>query len=128
MDFHKKKKVNRLIYSKTAIILLVGILAIIVHGTWGVVRKELVSRSDLVAARKALDSAKEKNKELEQSVAFLSTERGKEEVLRDKFGVSKAGEEVIVVLESDEPQNQENLPKIGIFERIKGFFSNIFGN
>jgi len=57
--------------------------------------------------------------ELESSIAKLQNESGMEEEIRDKFQVSKKGEETLVILDEDDSDNKDNTEnKQGIFSRL----------
>jgi|SRR3989344_394533 len=54
----------------------------------------------------------------------LSTEEGREGKLREKFGVGSPGEQVAIIIESDEDGTL--LPEENIFDKIKTFFESLF--
>ena len=102
-DFHEKRKLRRLIYSKVTIgiILLLCFLA-----TTSVFKRLVVERE--MAARRSVTEAELTTLEiqaatLKEQVAKLQDDRGLEAEMRNRFDVTKSGEQLIVIVEEDVP-------------------------
>jgi len=63
----------------------------------------------------------ERKEALERNIETLSTDRGVEQEIRNKFEVSKEGERVIVLVDKKDEEN-EPLKKRGIFSYILDLF------
>lgn len=88
---------RRAMYAKPTIIVLAVVFVMIANGAWGMYEKsrEATDKTDAVAQRVAeLESREE---ELTRDILDLSTERGIEGEIRDRFMVAKEGESVIIV-------------------------------
>jgi cell division protein FtsB len=86
-------------------------------------------------ARKAQDIVRNKNtaqekimtlqkqkEQLTKDIDNLNTQNGVEETIRDKFGLAKEGEGLIVVVDNQDQTPQTTLPTPTVWERIKNFF------
>jgi cell division protein FtsB len=80
---------------------------------------------------KSLESAKEKLAKLEERGMFIieeltkfSTEGGLEAKLREKFGVGKAGEQIAIIVES-ENNNENTESNAGFWTKTKDFFKSL---
>lgn len=68
-------------------------------------------------------------KELQKNIDALSTDRGKEAEIRDRYRVVKHGEQMILIVDNnkEEPVGVEKTPeKVGFFALIGDWFRGIF--
>ncbi len=122
-NFQEKRGIKEIMKSKPALVLLGFIILIF---TWSVLK--LAGQMQETAQNKKL--AEEKIAELTQAqiklasdIDNLQTVDGKEEIIRDKFGLAKPGEGLIVVVDDQNDavdQNSQN--DIGFWNRIKSWF------
>ena len=103
--------------------MLLGVLALMfAYGVIGFMGKmKETSRNRKIAEEKVAELSKQKEK-LSSDIGKLQTEEGVEENIREKFGLAKEGEEVIVVVED---KNQlETLPAepSGFWAWLKSWF------
>ena len=122
-NFQEKNKWRHLAESKLALMLL-GIL--ILFFAWGVVgfvgkMRETAKNRKIVQDKVAeLQKGKEK---LSAEINKLKTPAGIEESIRDKFGLAKEGEGMIVVVEEkNPPEVQANAESSGFFYFLRNFF------
>ena len=97
-DFHEKRKLKGYLYSKLTIVslfLIAGFLSLSVYTRFGVER-EMAEKRESVA--RELESLQTQANALEAQVHGLQSERGIEEEIRNRYQVSKKGEQVVVVL------------------------------
>lgn len=99
--FLKKKKAQRIVYSKPTILILVIILFLVSRGVWGVYQKNRESALNLQNSSDELSLITEKEQILTNEIEKINTEKGREEEIRSKFNVGKEGESVIVIFEKE---------------------------
>ena len=80
------------------------------------------SKNRKIAEDRLLQLQTQKDK-LTADISKLNTTDGVEEVIRDKFGLVKEGEGMIVIVED---QNKEVAPAPSRFSRFMSFFANLF--
>ncbi len=101
-DFHEKRRLKSYLYSKPTIAILfiaAGFLSFSVYTRFGVER-EMAEKREVVAQE--LEALKVQANALESQVTHLKSERGIEEEIRNRYQVSKKGEQVVVVLDGEE--------------------------
>jgi len=100
LEFQKKRKVRRWLYSNWTVGVLLLLLLLGGDAVWKIYQKEAVSRANLVEAQKELERLKVRQNDLTQSVDRLRTPAGIEEEIRNKFSVVKDGEQVAIIVDS----------------------------
>ncbi len=115
---HKRDPV-RLMWRRLFILLFCVLLFVVLQGVWGVYQKEQESRVLREEAEAELRDLRVREAELHSDISSLSTERGMEEVLRERFEFGKESEGVVVIVE---PPTQESPPGPTNLERVKGWF------
>lgn len=106
LDFKERSRLRRFLYAKPTIILLALIAIGLSHAVWGMYQKYDDAAEKRERAEQDLQRVKERIAALEANIARLSTERGVEEVIRDRFMVAKDDEKVLVI--TDPPQRAEH--------------------
>jgi len=104
-DFHEKRKIRRVMYSKVSIALLFVLAFFIGRSVYERYTVEREMAVKLEERAKELDALKQRAALLEGKVEHLKNERGIEEELRNRFNVVKDGEQVVIIL--DEPEEPE---------------------
>jgi len=109
-DFHEKRKLKSYLYSKPTIIALfvvAGFISLSVYTRFGVER-EMAGKREAVAQE--FETLQAQANALESQVERLKSERGIEEEIRNRYQVSKKGEQVVVVLDgADKSSSTEAL-------------------
>ena len=127
-DFHEKRKIKSVLYSKPVFVLLV-LLAILLSSA--VYDRYLVAKETekkLEEKEQDLKSLELRAEALEAKVEYLDDERGIEEELRNRFDVAKEDEQVVIILEDKdhETENDEGAvfvePSDGFFQSLLNFF------
>jgi cell division protein FtsB len=103
----------------TVVILLLVVIAS--FGVWDVYKKERASASLRVEAQTALADLSAREAKLQDNIAQLQTERGKEEIVRQQYEMGKEGEHLIVIVEPDEATTAPATTTI--FQKIKKAFT-----
>lgn len=106
-DFHEKRKIRRVIYSKLFILGIFFVTAFIMMSVYEryTIEREMALKLDDRAAE--LEALKTRAASLEARVEHLRNERGIEEELRNQFDVVKDGEQVVVIIDEDAKTNAE---------------------
>lgn len=107
-NFQKKGRLRRVMQSKPVLILL-GILALAF--AWNVVSlfdKMLDTVKNRKIVEKRMEQLQREKENLSMDIQNLKTEKGREESIREKFGLVKEGEGLIVVVEDENQQKNKN--------------------
>lgn len=122
-DFHEKRKIRNVLYSKLVLVLLVLVVGLLLYSVFGVFQKERETVVNKTERTKVLSELKERERLLDEEINRLSTERGVEGEIRSKFDVAREGERVVIIIDSiDEDVVMTIKKKPSIWERIKGIF------
>lgn len=98
-DFHEKRKIRRILYSKFligAIFLIAIVIGRSVYERFTVEREMALKLEERSGELEAL---KQRANLLEGKVEHLKNERGIEEELRSRFDVVKDGEQVVILID-----------------------------
>lgn len=107
-NFQKKKGISSFLYSVPFLSFL-GIVALLFsYSMIGLVGKMRETTQNKELAESKVAELKQNKENLNQEIAKLNTTKGLEENIRERFGVVKEGEQVIVVVDEKENQNQES--------------------
>jgi cell division protein FtsB len=122
-NFQEKRTLRHIMRSRPFLILLSIILLVFawkVFGFWGKMQETASNRQIIEDKIIALQQQKEK---LSQDIAKLKTEKGVEENIRDKFGLTKEGEGMIVIV-NEKPSLEASTGNEsgGFFSFLKNLF------
>lgn len=120
LEFRKKNRFKKVLYSPITIIFLVIVFIFMFKGTWGVYNKDKISLIKLEQERNELKKIVERQKNLQAALAYLSTDRGIENEIRSKFRAVKEGEKVSVIIDEQKPESTTST------STKKGFWNKIF--
>ena len=126
-ELREKRRVQRTLYSKVIIGILVVALFFVLSATWGVYEKYRETKENRDIAEQELLKFEERERNIKDEIARLKTERGVEEEIREKFGFVKEGEGVIVIVEppvqsANEFGGQESSILGNVLRSIRGIF------
>ncbi|MEK7464000.1 MAG: septum formation initiator family protein [Patescibacteria group bacterium] len=99
LEFQKKKKLRKILYSPIVLLLLAIIFILLFRGVWGVYKKNRLSVQNLEQERNELERFALREKNLAASLDYLKTDQGIESEIRAKFRVVKEGEQVAVIID-----------------------------
>jgi cell division protein FtsB len=130
-DFHEKRKIRRVLYSKIFIGGVFIVALILARSAYERYRVERDMAGRLLDREQELHELQERALLLESRVDHLRNERGIEEEIRERFDVVRDGEQVVVILE-DESESTTPLvlpialdPNVGttsVFEVLTSWF------
>ncbi len=126
LNFKEKRIVKRFLYSKITIALLALILVFLLNSSWGVYKKAKIAYENKERVEGNLKELQEREEALLANIVKLKTDRGIESEIREKFGVVKNGEEVVVIVDSKtektEDDAQSAMSPRGLWQKFIGIF------
>jgi cell division protein FtsB len=122
-NFQEKNKFKRFMRSKPVLVLLTVIL---IAFAWNLViltgKLQETYKNKKIEQEKISDLENRKSKRI-SDIEKLNTDKGKEEVIREKFGVVKDGEQVIVIVDDkSQTATPSQVGSNGFFSFIKNIF------
>jgi cell division protein FtsB len=101
-DFHEKRKIRQLVYSKVSIVVIFLLGVLISHSAFErySVEREMATKRD--EKSNELKALQERASVLESKISHLENDRGIEEELRSRFDVVKEGEQVVIILDKEQ--------------------------
>lgn len=121
-EFERKKKVKKIMYSRTIIFGLFILLLFFIHATYGVYKKERITRINLEQVENEKANLDHRYQTLEKSVAYLQTDEGVESEIRNKFRAVKPGEQVAIIVNTDIKKETVVKKDMSFWMKIKDFF------
>lgn len=110
------------LYGKVIILVLVVIAAFALNGTWEVYKKAKLARESRNEIQTELTKLTDRKNALTHDTELLKTDRGVEETMRQKFGVVKEGEEVVVVVDPIDGGDAGKTKPQGLWGWFKSLF------
>lgn len=102
LDFQKKKKIRKILYSPFVLITLFIITILISSGVVSVYKKAKLSEENLEREKRELERLAVREKTLTSSINYLKTDQGIENEIRTKFRAVREGEKVVVIIDSQQ--------------------------
>ncbi|MFA7252879.1 MAG: septum formation initiator family protein [Candidatus Paceibacterota bacterium] len=109
LEFQQKRQVKKILYSRTTLVVLGLIIILLINSVWGVYKKRAISKENLDKAQASLDNLQAREETLSNEIERLKSTAGVEEEIREKFGLVKPGEEVIIVVDAENKLTVENI-------------------
>lgn len=120
MEFQEKRKLKKYLYSKVVLVIFLAIIIWLLCSVWNVYKKQDMTRDNLAKTAASLEGLQAREKMLTGEIQKLKTDVGIEEEIREKYGLIKPGEEVIVIVDNDEGGNVvKNTTSTGFWQKIK---------
>ena len=121
-----KKKKNRFWYSPIALFVLLAILVFFSISIWDLFERYQQSAQLKKVAKEEYEQLTKRIEDLNQDISELSTEEGKEGIIRVKYQVAKEGEKVLSIVEEDQSKEEDlaedQRPKKSFFDFLKDLF------
>jgi cell division protein FtsB len=119
-DFRKrgKNEVGSFILLLVGLVLVLILVIFAVRGAWSMYVKFSVALRGNEASQKELAELKEAYEKMSAAVANLSTTRGEEGEIRDRFGVARPGEGAIEIVRSSTSSLEQEEKEGNVFMRI----------
>lgn len=116
-----KFSLSQFLESPLALAISVILFGIILYSVISVILKQEKSQHSKTQAQEELASLEDQKGSLEAEIGLLESDFGREKALREKFGVVKEGEEIIVLVNNEE--EGEVKEGDGMWGWISGIFS-----
>lgn len=107
-DFHEKRKIRSVLYSRTVIVFLCAIAVVLSFSAYNryTVARDMEGKLNVKKAE--LEEMKSRAAAIEAKVRYLEDERGVEEELRNRFDVVREGEQAIIFIDDPEHKKEED--------------------
>jgi len=119
----KKGSLLKAIFPSIIIIILILFFAgFLIFSNWRIYQRRTDLTSQIQALEKQVQEVEKRNQELKAGISQLSDKGYLEEMAREKLGLKKPGEEVVVVVPPSESQAKETPQKTfwqKVLEKIK---------
>lgn len=122
-NFQEKSKWKKFLQSKPVLVVLTILLLLFIWNLIGLSIKLADTYKNKKIEQEKISDLKFRKEKLTKDIEKLNTNEGKEEVIRENFGMVKDGENVIVVIDDKNTNEIEVKPKTG---GILNFFRNLF--
>lgn len=123
LEFQQKRRIRKIMYSPVVLVILAFVAALFVHAAWNIHAKEAESEAYLEQSQAQLDNLSAQEQTLQQSVNALNTQQGVDAEIRSEYMVVKPGEQVAVIVDSDDASDTASTTDDGGFwSKIGRFF------
>jgi len=122
-NFQGKKGLNYFLQSKPVLFLLAFVLIVFAWNIFGLIGKWEDTEKNKKNEQAKITDLKTRKEKLISDIEKLNTDAGKEEVIRDNFGMAREGEGVVVIVDDKKiSEKEEDTNTGGFFD----FFRNLF--
>ena len=118
-NFQEKRRLNQIMHSKPVLIILGIMVLIFAYSVFGLVGKMRETINNKKIAEEKIQELQKEKEQLTANINQLKTNQGMEENIREKFGLAKDGEGMVVVVDD------KNSPTADTENKPAGFFSKI---
>jgi cell division protein FtsB len=123
LEFQEKRKIKNLLYSKVTLTVLIILVVLLLNAVWNVYKKQDLAKDNLIKTAVVFEGLQAREKMLSSEIERLKTKNGVEEEIREKYGLVKPGEEVIVVVDNNDDVNlNHTLPHVNVWRSIINWF------
>lgn len=119
-DFSKRKTINHLRFGATvgATLLLVLLAFFAMRAAFSMYQKSAQAAAGEAAAKDELDTLQKQDVQTQSELDDMSSSRGREAQVRERYGVVKPGEGVIEIVRNSTSSEATNGKKEGFFSRL----------
>ncbi|MDP2651179.1 MAG: septum formation initiator family protein, partial [bacterium] len=117
-ELQEKQKIKRKIYSLPSLIALLILCTLLIKGAYGVVEKQVESAQRVSELEAKVQALRERSLELEANIGRLDTEEGLIEEIKEKFSVTREGEQVAIIVDQIEPDSATLPQEKSWFKRL----------
>lgn len=121
-EYQDRRRFKRFLHSRYAIAILGVICLVLLHSVWGLYQKYEKSKEIVARVQSNASLLQTRETSLSQSINDLNTQEGRENILRDQFGVVKEGEKMVVIVDDVSGTDTAAKPSAGWWSRFLGFF------
>ncbi len=122
LEFQEKRRLKKILYSPFILVILIIILILMFRAVWGIYIKNDFTKHNLDRVNDDYYNLKQREEKLIDEISFLKTTDGQEEELREKYGVAKPNEEVIIIVNQNQKLVDDWTEPINWWQKIKLWF------
>jgi len=118
----KQHKTKSALFFVPVIILLGGACIVTGRATWNIYQKAQQAKQNTAIVAEEYNKLKNREQEIEAKINMLDTPLGVETEIRDKLGLAKEGEEIVVIIDESDPVKKvevDNIAKKTFWGKIK---------
>jgi len=120
LEFQEKRKIKRFFYSRVVLVCLLILIFLLLKMVWSVYEKQALTKDNLAKTAASFEGLQAREKMLSSSIDKLKTDSGIEQEIREKYGLVKLGEEVIVVVDGEDSTSSESVSsEISFWQKVK---------
>jgi cell division protein FtsB len=105
LEFQEKRRYQKFIYSKVTLIILIIVIFFLLNAVWNVYKKQAMTKDNLIKTATVYESLQAREKMLSSEIERLKTDSGAEEEIRERYGLIRPGEEVIIIVDEHKDKN-----------------------
>ena len=105
-------------YSKVTLVILLIIIFFLLKAVWGVYIKQDMAKDNLAKTAAVYNGLQNRKEMLSSEIDRLKTESGKEEEIREKFGLVKEGEEPRSVVDDPDKDSGPSSSPISFWQKV----------
>jgi cell division protein FtsB len=98
-ELQQKQKMKKRLYSLPALAALLVVTVLILHGTYGVLKKQRESAMHVKELEAKVEALSNRQAELKTDISKLQTDEGIDTEIKTKFSVTREGEHVAVIVD-----------------------------
>ena len=119
---------KKILYSWPVIVIFIIILGSLATKTFRSWRNYREAAKEYETLQKKIAEVERNKKEVEENLALLKDEFGRDRIIREQFDAQKKDEKVIIILDEDKQpkEGRQDSANLSIFTKIKNFIANIF--
>jgi cell division protein FtsB len=113
-DFHEKRKIRSVLYSRITIFMMFAVAMFLSISVYNRYKVAAEMGEKLESKQAELEALQARAGTLREKVEYLEDERGIEEELRNRFDVVKEGEQTVILIDSRETEEREKKAVPGV--------------
>jgi cell division protein FtsB len=120
IEFQEKRRIKRMLYSKPVIFVLVVLIVFLLNAVWNVYQKRQIAKDNYVKIADNLKRLQAREKILSSEIERIKLDEGIEEEIRERYGLVKPGEEVLVIVSDNTAQvSTSTSANTSLWQKIK---------
>ncbi len=121
-NFQEKKGWKYYLHSKLVLTLLFILLLLFAWNVFGLIGKLEDTYKNRKSEEAKITDLEKRKAQLSSDIEKLNTDKGKEEVIRQNFGLAKEGEQLIVIVDDKNKTASVPQPENGFLSWLKNIF------
>lgn len=123
LEFQEKLEFKKKLYSKVTLLILIVATCFVLVRLFVFYKKQDLARENLSKTASVLESLRARESSLSAEIEKMNTQAGLEEEIREKYGLIKPNEEVIMVVDNnDNEEKPSTTPTPSIWQKLVKYF------